>query len=394
MTTRHVFSILVSLVVFFSPSPTQGLQADTIQAWRVESDPVVTIGVLEGADEYVLTNPVDMVGLEDGTIVIALYQRRYFELRFYDSEGTFLRTVGRYGEGPFEVSQIPGMVDRIPGDSILVVSLDNRFSLFGPQGETVRSGRLSHGLAHPYAALIDGSHLGLIDPRQMGAGGDNRPVPQEMTFSVFDMQSGEVDGLGIEVEPGYWHGNDGAIFELPFSAPPHWAGGAGVFWYGSSEDGSIQRYSVREESETEIELLRPRLAVTKNIQDLYLEGQLAGASGERRRVMKRYHRGIAFPDSVPAFQDLTTDQAGNLWVLRYELPWCEEDYVWDIFSPGGEWLTSATAPFGILDDCLRRGQFGKCALDTYAIGEDYLLTIDRDELGVPRVKKYRLLKGS
>jgi len=400
MTAFPFVSYLVSFFLAFLPPSPSGLDGAeshspefSTESWRIEPDPVVTIGVLEGPDEYVLTNPIDIVVLGDGTIVIVLAQSRLFELRYYDDGGTFLRKVGRWGQGPFEVSQpILLLVDRVPGDSILVYSIDTRYSLFGPNGEKVRSGRLSDIPPFSFASSIDASNLGIIGQKPLGSGWENRVVPTEMTFSVYSLITGELDTLGTYVDPGYWHADDGGTFNLPFPTPTHWDGGNGVFWYGSSEDQSIQRYSVSEAQLRPIEFHWPREAVTRSMEARYRERELRGASEDRRRDLREYHRQIEYPDSVPAFQDIVVDKAGNLWVLRYELPWSEEDYTWDIYDPTGEWLTTGTAPFGILHSCLRRDQYGRCSLDTYEITEDHLLTIVRDELGIPRVKKYRLVK--
>src|SRR5687768_145368 len=73
---------------------------DSAHAWRVETEPVVTIGVVEGAPEYQLFRVRHALRLDDGSILVADGGSR--ELRFYDSTGRHIRSIGRDGEGPGE----------------------------------------------------------------------------------------------------------------------------------------------------------------------------------------------------------------------------------------------------------------------------------------------------
>ncbi len=82
------------------------------------------------------------------------------------------------------------------------------------------------------------------------------------------------------------------------------------------------------------------------------------------------------PEYVPAYEGLLVDDAGNLWVRDYRLPW---DTVpsWKVFDPEGRWLGTVQTPvrFAI-----------------FQIGHDFILGRHYDELGVARVRLYELIK--
>ena len=124
-------------------SPDDSL-SQSVPIWQAEADPQLSIGAAEGADEYLLYHVRDATRLSDGTVVVALHFRNLFELRYYDSSGQHITSAGHYGNGPFEMGGSGfGGFARLSGDSVRVVGVDQRFSIFGPRGEQVRSGRFS-----------------------------------------------------------------------------------------------------------------------------------------------------------------------------------------------------------------------------------------------------------
>ncbi|MDH4351604.1 MAG: hypothetical protein OEW56_10685 [Gemmatimonadota bacterium] len=79
---------------------------------------------------------------------------------------------------------------------------------------------------------------------------------------------------------------------------------------------------------------------------------------------------------MPPHQEFRLDAGGNLWVAYYRLE--EEPVRWAVFDPDGRWLGDIEAPSngGVWD-----------------IGNDYVLGVWRDDLGVEQVRMYRLAKG-
>ena len=82
-------------------------------------------------------------------------------------------------------------------------------------------------------------------------------------------------------------------------------------------------------------------------------------------------------DSYPAFEEIVTDLAGYLWVREYRMfdMFGEGDVVWTVFDPEGRIEGLVETPVG---------------LEVFEIGEDYVLGVVEDELGVEYVQLWAL----
>lgn len=85
---------------------------------------------------------------------------------------------------------------------------------------------------------------------------------------------------------------------------------------------------------------------------------------------------LPFPETLPAHGEMVVDDLGNLWVAEYGLP--TESQGWAVYGPGGLLLGRvATPPDGTVTH----------------IGADFVLGVWRDDVGVERVRMYRLIKA-
>ncbi|HEY8062044.1 MAG TPA: hypothetical protein VID74_04560 [Gemmatimonadales bacterium] len=154
------------LLLTGSLAPVAGLHAQAAPTWSVNPHPVTAIGLVDGPADQELAGVSGARRLRDGRVVIA--NGKPLELRVYDAHGTFLRRIGRTGDGPGEFR---GRLDLLPagGDSLLVYDqVTQRLSLFGPDGK----------LWHEWPASDEGSPRGqLILFRRSFAGG----VPANLT---------------------------------------------------------------------------------------------------------------------------------------------------------------------------------------------------------------------
>jgi len=90
--TRCAGSVLVLALLAGAPAAAQ--QPETLVT---APEPIASIGLLEGAEAYVLHGVVDALRQSNGNIVVANCGSS--ELRIYDASGTHVRTVGGKGEG-------------------------------------------------------------------------------------------------------------------------------------------------------------------------------------------------------------------------------------------------------------------------------------------------------
>jgi sugar lactone lactonase YvrE len=90
------------------------------------------------------------------------------------------------------------------------------------------------------------------------------------------------------------------------------------------------------------------------------------------------HRGpasqVALGDSVPVYSKLIGDADRNLWAMAGD-----DTGRWFVFEPSGGYVGWVLMP---------------ADLDVWQIGEGFVLGVETDDLGVERVRVYRLDAGS
>jgi hypothetical protein len=92
--------------------------------------------------------------------------------------------------------------------------------------------------------------------------------------------------------------------------------------------------------------------------------------------MERSYREIPHPSTMPSYEAVFLDDAGNLWVHDFQ-PTPPTPPLWTVFDPEGRMLGSVALP-----DRFRPTQ----------IGSDFVLGVWSDDLDVQHVRMYRLDK--
>ena len=111
---RAALPLIALLLAGCAPDAEVGLLVP--DQWLLSPEPEVTIGLLDGDPDYLFGRISDGVLLPGGEIAVA--DRRLRTVRVYDSSGTFLRDLGRPGEGPGEFMSI--MAVWAAGDTVSV----------------------------------------------------------------------------------------------------------------------------------------------------------------------------------------------------------------------------------------------------------------------------------
>ena len=133
--------------------------------------------------------------------------------------------------------------------------------------------------------------------------------------------------------------------------------------------------------------------VTRAHRRRWMEHDLRGFQEDLRPRVRAYHRKLPFPERMPLLQQIFVDRLNQLWVLRYAPPYSGDPFEFEVFDSEGRPLARASVPFSVLGSRMRDwSTLGLAPL--LEIGGDYLLVRARDRLGVQRVEKYRLVKGS
>ena len=131
------FSVRDSAGLQISESPIPAWEEG--QGWIIGDEPTLSIGALDGPEEYLFDRIDKAFLLSDGRIAVSNW--RPSAIRFFSGDGTFLSSVGGAGEGPGEFRSI--QMWRGIADTLMVYDARLlRVSAFGPHGGFVASASL------------------------------------------------------------------------------------------------------------------------------------------------------------------------------------------------------------------------------------------------------------
>ncbi len=349
--------------------------------WRVSAEPILQVGMAEGRPEYQFVRIEGAIRLPDGRIVVA--DAGSWEIRFFDSQGAFLAATGRRGDAPGEYRQIAGL-GYGPGDSLWVYDFGHRrFTVLTAAGEPVRTmnlggalsavgavGRLSDGSFIVREYWSSGSHTGAVK------GGLSR---EPAAVAMYSGDGFTLDTIGLY--PGrevYIGSEDGrAVMSAPLLA----RNASVVLWgdevyVGDQERFEIGLFSRSGVLERLIRLLNVDLRVTQQDIERAVAERLANEPPERHAMLRAHLDAMDVPETRPAFGRLLVDAQGNLWVAEHT-SYPAEPVAWSVFDSDGRLLGAVQVPE---------------RYHIHQIGEDWILGVWRDDLGVEYVRMQSLDK--
>jgi hypothetical protein len=354
--------------------------------WSLSPEPLVSIGTFQGDSLYQLYSVQGATRLSDGRI--AVVNGGSGQVRFYDSAGVYLASIGRKGEGPGEFDG-PALAGVLPGDTLLVVDGNlRRISLLHPDGGVVRTAPISDDLGgnlYPRGMFGDGSVVlggGFYWSSDSGdqlSDGYRRPPTAyrscaldgalvtdfgEFPGSEFFMQVRTVGG-GVSM----------AARLIPFGKYAMAAVSPDRLLFGSGDSYEILAYDPSGRLLEVFRRDREPVPVAGSDLDAYIEERAADAEDENAaRETRQSFADMPVPDFMPAFAGLESDAFGYLWAEAYRRPG-EEGASFDIFDPQGALVGKVVLPEWV---------------EILEIGRDYVLGLFRDELDVEYVRLYRL----
>lgn len=383
----------LGLALFFSGCDRVGSDSSAFEdeMWAVSTEPTVMIGGADEREGYLLQQAAGATRLSDGRIVVA--DMGSAEVRYYDSLGTHLVTAGGDGEGPGEFRFIM-QIQRLPGDTLLVLSRQPGLTWLSPNGEYLRSERvnldqvarlpcrISEG---NWQLLRDGTLLTVLEDNFYGSACPS-PPPSPWRMSGVLVRSTTFDGtfdtLGIfpateRNSPNYRV--YGRSLVLAFGSDRIYAGdtgGEGILALSFGGDTLLSYQTpwdpvpVPPEARREDVRRFVRPDGTEQIGNPYL-----------------------YPDHYPLFGRLLADDAGFLWVMAYPVlmepisSWMLDRLYgalvekggarWRVLGPDGRMVTELRTPpkFFPLE-----------------IGEDYVLGVSKDDLDVQAIELHALVR--
>jgi hypothetical protein len=361
--------------------------------WRVSEAPALQIGAgTDGDPARQFAYIAGVHRLPSGAI--AVLDAWAPGVVFFDSAGALLGRVGREGSGPGEFPARAAPTSFTCGtDTVYVVRQD--IAAYVPPGAYVRTMRLE-----PPGRIRACAGGRLVAERPHGEWRKEAGLfTDSLVLASYDLTgatTATIDTLPSEEQRwvqgvegfGYMRRTFG--YTLAVAASNAWlaTGFADAFRIELRDTTGALRRIVRvaglAENVSAADLDRFRAYVFEpwrgnDDEKIRLEEQLGAAEGRAR----------------PAFGALRFDRAGNLWVRRYDQldaveffdfsavirsaarPTLDQPRLWFVLDPSGRYLGAVETPADFL---------------VHEIGDNWILGVWRDDLDIPYVRQYRLIK--
>ena len=343
-------------------------------AWSVASEPELIFGSEVGDENFQFYRVFSVIQLSNGNIVVS--NSGTHELRFFDSNGNFIKSTGQNGRGPGDFGDFSSMrLYKYNDDSFLVYDYANiRVQIFSNDGELVTANSLEKinnaGTSSIIGVYTDGSVLilAVIGSGAMRPGNPGAVIQHEFGFHrllpdwTYDKMVHKIPArprieneyrgttnfpyIPLTADPIYVTDSiNGALFSIASDPSITRVDTAGIITHifqwnlpGTKTDSIWDRYK----------------------QEYYLE-PLSSTPDRKAQYEHMLSQDLPIPENIPAISELKIDVEGNIWAKRFLLPW-DETAIWDILSSNGDWLTTIEVPQSLV---------------ITEIGSDYLLGYTR-----------------
>ena len=370
----------LALAAAHCPARAQSAQQRPATELRLSAEPMLSIGMLDGPDEYLFGGINAGALLADVSVVVS--DRQHFRVQRFSAGGEHLWSRGRAGEGPGEFEYVRIAKGCASEESIVVYDIrTTRVYVYDGEGNLVDEYQFRYnGLPLRDFACAPGGRLGFMGS-SVGMG-EEGVEPGELFRALLSLGTGELGTTATttlrERIPGREKRLLGPGDAMPGSTWTHDVVLAATdegLWLGTSEDYEVELIDWTGATIRRIRWEGPDLAVTQRDVDRYRDALEESYRDDddpnwRARFESTWDwESEIVPDVFPAYHRLLVGDDGVLWVQDYIRPGDRSE--WFGFDEGGRWVRTLVLPARtyLLD-----------------VGPDWALVRTLDDLGVQRVE--------
>ena len=335
-------------------NPVEGLWTNGTQPAITEE---VKIGATGGDPNYEFGQIVGIDVGSDGTIYVLDQQAR--QVRAFDAEGRYVRTIGKPGSGPGELSQLAFGVVVTPGDSLMVPDLGlQRVTRYGPDGQTIGSfpTPMTEGISVRWQARAGGQVV--QQARIMNLPGQATQVEPRDLLLLRNAQGELLDTL-MELPGGQTLKMTGNSMSIRlFESEPVWGlGEDGSVYFAMNSDYSVEVHDGDGALQRIVRRPFERKPVTEDDKQAFMKAlrELFGRQGVPPQAIEQVLGNVQFAENYPAFANLMGGPGQSLWVQRVRTAadikeGAEFDLQdsgspeWDVYAQDGKYLGAIRLP--------------------------------------------------
>ena len=366
----------------------------------------LSIGVADGAEEYMLGDVADIALGRDGSIYVL--DRQVPAIRQYDNQGKYIRTIGRGGSGPGEYRSASGLATMRDGRLLLWDTGNWRINIYSAEGSALGQWSTPSGSAGSSTAqfsralLVDTAGVVITRKTIFSRDFNNRPT----VWVRFRPDGSLIDTIQPPPAPRESPSLSATRANSSMSAPLPFSPRRVVVMspLGYIVAGLPDRYA--------FELHQPGGAIVSVRREIKPEPVSRAERTEARRDIEERMRGTEpnwswngpdIPDTKPLYSDIHVGLDGRIWIAlvpevgprigstsmsmgvgnpggaRRPPPSTEREpskpALYDVFETDGRYLGQVQVPARVSSVVRRGDQVWAVAFDT----ED-----------VPRIKRYRI----
>jgi hypothetical protein len=347
-------------------NPEQGLWAGA-GAWRAVED--LRLGAPDGGGADVFAFPAALEADAAGRLYVLDAQAA--QVRIFEPDGTHVRSLGRQGRGPGELSQPIGFA-LAPDGAVWVVDPPNRrYTVWDSTGALRESVPRQNDFAMvPWPGRFDRhGRLWDVGPGSGRAGAAptllRRDSPGSAAASI-PLPAVPLDQFSTSKGPV------ASTAPVPFSPRLEWAlDPEGRVWSGATGSYRLVQWEPRGDSLRITERTAPPVPVSDAERDSAV-AQLKWFTDQGGQVDPS-----RVPRNKPAFAWVSTDDRGWVWV-RPSVPGGTSGTPLDVFDPDGRYHGRVTLPIPMMEGM------------PLVVRGDRIYTVTVSDAGVPQVVRYRI----
>ena len=368
-----------------SASLDEAVQGRPEAKWRVADEPMLSIGLAQGPDEY-LFRGVTAARLPNGGIVAAV--EGMDEVRRFGPDGRHLWTSGRPGEGPGEFRGVRLLTGCTSAQSIVAYDYRNdRVTVLDADGNPVQNARTMWDGVPLYEIRCGADQRFVVsnsteDPPDSGPYRWNNSVGVAVASgSDFEVKMLRSDMPGAERVRVVLDSDQSVGFPRTWGKDLEFVATDEGVWLGTGDDYELELIDWSGATARRIRWSGPDQAVADEhveahrdeIRRYYSESSFS--DWEARFHSQWEEEAKYLPSTFPSFSRVLLSDDGNLWVEHFRRPGAARRE-WVVFAPTGEWVAAVDLPARmVVED----------------VGADWVLARTTDELNVERIELYALV---